>query len=153
MPPKAPTTTPPTVITTLGISGDTSIGKGNLRVVTMEQLQLVVNQLIGNSRALKQRINKIGTSKIKMPFIKRYSGKKTKLKGFLIQIRLKIRNEGIKLLIIVDQVAYIGFFLTGRALKQFKLYLIEYKTNKLATANNEVKYIFLSQQGFIDRLT
>jgi len=38
MPLKAPTITPPTVITTLGISGDTSIGKGDLRVVTIEQL-------------------------------------------------------------------------------------------------------------------
>ena len=36
--PKALTITLPTVITTLGISGDTSIGKGDLRVVTMEQL-------------------------------------------------------------------------------------------------------------------
>jgi len=52
-----------------------------------------------------------------MPSIKRFSGKKIKLKGFLIQIRLKIRNKGAKLLIIVDQVAYVGLFLTGRALK------------------------------------
>ena len=41
---KAPTITPPTVITTLGTSGDTSIGNGNLRVV---------NQLIENGRALE----------------------------------------------------------------------------------------------------
>ena len=44
----------------------------------------------------------MGTSKIKMLSIKRFSSKKIKLKGFLTQIRLKIRNEGIKLLIIVD---------------------------------------------------
>jgi len=36
MPLKAPTITPPTAITTLGISGDTSIGDSNLRVVTIE---------------------------------------------------------------------------------------------------------------------
>jgi len=36
MPLKAPTTTLPMAITTLGISGDTSIGKGDLKVVTME---------------------------------------------------------------------------------------------------------------------
>ena len=35
---KAPTTTLPTVATSLGMGGDTSIGKGDLRVVTMEQL-------------------------------------------------------------------------------------------------------------------
>jgi len=33
---KAPTITPPIVITTLGISRDTNIGEGDLRVVTME---------------------------------------------------------------------------------------------------------------------
>jgi len=33
---KALTITLPTAITTLGISGDTSIGEGDLRVVTME---------------------------------------------------------------------------------------------------------------------
>ena len=37
MPPKAPTITPPIAITTLG-EGDTSIGKGNLQVVTMDKL-------------------------------------------------------------------------------------------------------------------
>jgi len=36
MPLKAPTITPPTAITTLGTSRDTSIGDGGLRVVTME---------------------------------------------------------------------------------------------------------------------
>jgi len=36
MPPKAPTITPPTVITTLDISRDTSIGDSDLRVVTIE---------------------------------------------------------------------------------------------------------------------
>jgi len=35
---KALTITPPIVITTLGTSGDTSIGNGDLRVVTIEQL-------------------------------------------------------------------------------------------------------------------
>ena len=33
---KALTITPPMAITTLGTSGDTSIGDGDLRVVTME---------------------------------------------------------------------------------------------------------------------
>ena len=34
--PKALNITPPTAITTLGMSGDTSMGKGDLRVVVME---------------------------------------------------------------------------------------------------------------------
>ena len=51
---------------------------------------------------LKNKINKIGITKIKMPLIKRFSGEKAKLKGFLTQIKLKIRYKGIKLLIVVD---------------------------------------------------
>jgi len=34
----------------------------------------------------------------------------------------KVVQEGVKLAILVDQVAYIGLFLTGRALKWFKPY-------------------------------
>ena len=44
----------------------------------------------------------MGVLKIKMPSIKRFSSKKSKLKGFLTQIRLKIRNKGARLLIVAD---------------------------------------------------
>jgi hypothetical protein len=50
-------------------------------------------------------------SKIKMPSIKRFSGEKAKLKGFLTQIKLKIRYKRQKLPIVIDQVAYTGLFL------------------------------------------
>ena len=46
-----------------------------------------------------------------MPSVKRFNKEKLKLKGFLTQIKLKVRYKGIKLPIIVDQVAYIGLFL------------------------------------------
>jgi hypothetical protein len=62
---------------------------------------------------LDNKINSIGMSKIKMPSVKRFSREKAKLKGFLTQIKLKIRYKGIKLPIIVDQMAYTGLFLTG----------------------------------------
>ena len=52
-----------------------------------------------------------------MPSVKRFSGEKVKLKGFLTQIKLKIRHKGVKLSIVVDQVAYAGLFLTGYILK------------------------------------
>ena len=39
---------------------------------------------------------------------------------------LKLRYEGPKIVTLADAVAYIGIFLTGKALKWFKLYLIEY---------------------------
>jgi hypothetical protein len=60
----------------------------------MGQLHKVVNQLINNSVALNDKINSIGILKVKMPLIERFSGKKVKLKGFLTQIKLKIRYKG-----------------------------------------------------------
>jgi hypothetical protein len=50
----------------------------------MGQLCEVVNQLTNNSVVLNDKINSIGMSKVKMPLIKRFSGEKAKLKGFLI---------------------------------------------------------------------
>jgi hypothetical protein len=58
-------------------------------------------------------------------------------------MKLKIRHKGQKLPIIINQVAYIGLFLTGQTLKWFKLYLVKYKANSLITKNNKVRYMFL----------
>ena len=55
-----------------------------------------------NGQALENKIAKMGIFKVKMPSIKRFSGKKAKLKGFLTQIKLKIRYKGAKLPIIVN---------------------------------------------------
>ena len=49
----------------------------------MGQLYEVVNQLTNNSVVLNNKINSIEISKVKMPSIKRFSGEKVKLKGFL----------------------------------------------------------------------
>ena len=94
----------------------------------------------------------MGIFKVKIPSIKRFSGEKVKLKGFLTQIKLKIRHKRQKLPIVVDQVAYTGLFLAGQIFKQFKLYLIKYKANSLTTRNNEMRYMFLIQEGFANRL-
>jgi hypothetical protein len=79
---------------TLGLVGDTNMANIDLQVVTMGQLYEVVNQLINNSVALDNKINSMGIFKVKMPSIKRFSGEKAKLKGFLTQIKLKIRHKG-----------------------------------------------------------
>ena len=50
----------------------------------MGQLQQIVNQLTSNGQVLENKITEMGISKIKMPLIKRFSGEKAKLKGFLI---------------------------------------------------------------------
>ena len=39
---------------------------------------------------------------------------------------LKLRYKGPKIVTPADTVAYAGIFLTGKALKWFKLYLMEY---------------------------
>ena len=140
------------IVTALGLVEDTSIAKINLQVVTVAQLQEVINQLTVNSVVLDVKINSISIIKVKMPSVKRFRGEKSKLKGFLTQIKLKIRHKGQKLPVVVDQVVYVGLFLTGYILKQFKLYLTEYKANGLTTVNTKVKYIFLSQEGFYNRL-
>jgi hypothetical protein len=72
-----------TTAMTLGLVGDTSIADIDSQVVTMGQLYKVVNQLTNNSVALNNKINSIGMAKVKMPSIKRFSGEKVKLKGFL----------------------------------------------------------------------
>jgi hypothetical protein len=79
MPPKIILTT----ATTSGLVGDTNITNTDLQVVIMGQLYKVVNQLTNNSIVLDNKINSIGISKVKMPLIKRFSGEKVKLKGFL----------------------------------------------------------------------
>jgi hypothetical protein len=50
----------------------------------MGQLRKIVNQLTNNSVVLDDKINSIGIFKVKIPSIKRFSGEKIKLKGFLI---------------------------------------------------------------------
>jgi hypothetical protein len=44
----------------------------------------------------------MGIFKVKMPSIKRFNKEKVKLKGFLTQIKLKIRYKGQKLPIVAD---------------------------------------------------
>jgi len=39
---------------------------------------------------------------------------------------MKVRSEGLKLLIPVDAVAYAGLFLTGEPLKWFKPYFLKF---------------------------
>ena len=61
-----------------------------------------------------------------MLIIKRFNGIRLKLKGFFIQIRLKLYNKGYKVFIQFDAVAYAGLFLIGRVLEWFKPYIIEF---------------------------
>ena len=49
--------------------------------------------------------------------VKYFSGEAYKLRGFLIQIKIKITNKRLGLLIAIKQVTYIGLFLLGKVLK------------------------------------
>ena len=52
-----------------------------------------------------------------MPSVKYYLGEVYKLKGFLIQIKIKITNKGLRLPTVIKQVAYAGLFLIGKVLE------------------------------------
>ena len=73
----------PTIATASGLVDDTNIADIDLQVVTIGQLQAIINQLTSNRQALENKINEIGIFKIKMPLVERFSGKKVKLKRFL----------------------------------------------------------------------
>ena len=73
------------IATTLGSVGDTSMADLSvvLQIVTVGQLQDIVDQFTNNRTVLENRINEMGMIKVKMPLIKKFSGEKVKLKGFL----------------------------------------------------------------------
>ena len=55
----------------------------NLQVVTMKQLREIVDYMNNNMQALDNKVNEIGMTKVKLPFIERFDGTRLKLKGFL----------------------------------------------------------------------
>ena len=75
---------------------------------------------------------------IKILLVKYFLGEVYKLRGFLIQIKIKITNKGLGLPIAIKQVTYVGLFLTKRVLKQFKPYFTKVQLNGLNTTNIEV---------------
>ena len=78
-----------------------------------------------------------------MPSVKYYLGEAYKLRGFLTQIKIKITNEGLGLLIVIKQIAYTGLFLIGRVLEWFKPYFTKIQLNGMSTNNIEAWYMFL----------
>ena len=57
-----------------------------------------------------------------MPLVKYFSREVYKLKGFFIQVKIKIVNKGLGLPTVIEQVAYIGLYLLGKVLEWFKPY-------------------------------
>ena len=79
-----------------------------------------------------------------MLLVEYYLGEAYKLKEFLTQIKIKITNKGLGLLIVIKQVAYAGLFLMGRVLEWFKPYLTKIQLNGMSTINIEARYMFLT---------
>ena len=73
----------PITATASKLVSNTNMADIDSQVVITGQLQQIVNQLTSNRQVLENKIAEIGMSKIKMPLIKRFSGEKAKLKGFL----------------------------------------------------------------------
>ena len=52
-----------------------------------------------------------------MLLVKYFSGEAYKLRGFFIQIKIKITNKGLGLPTVIKQIAYVELFLTERVLE------------------------------------
>ena len=87
-----------------------------------------------------------------MLLVKCFLGEVYKLKKFLTQIKIKIINKGLGLLMAIEQVAYAGLFLTERVLEWFEPYFTKVQINGLNTINIKVRYIFLIWDGFANQL-
>ena len=73
----------PTTATALESVSDINMADMDLQVVIIGQLQAIINQFTSNRQVLENKINKMGITKVKILSVKRFSGKKAKLKGFL----------------------------------------------------------------------
>ena len=67
--------------------------------------------------------------------VKQFSRKVYKLKGFLIQVKIKIVNKGLGLPTVIKQVAYTRLYLLEKVLEWFKPYLTEIQINSMSTIN------------------
>ena len=67
--------------------------------------------------------------------VKYFIGELYKLKGFFIQVKIKITNKSLGLPTSIKQMAYTGLFLLGRVLEWFKPYFTKIQKNGLNTTN------------------
>ena len=71
-------------------------------MVIMGQLKNVVEQMQNNIIALDNKINNVGSAKIKLFLIKYFNKTCIKFKGYLMQMKFKLAYEKLKLLILGD---------------------------------------------------
>ena len=85
--------------------------------------------------------------------IKQFNGDRSKVKGFLTQIKLKLQTEKTKFALLRNLVIYARLFLIKRELKWFTPYLTKYQNNRAIIDHLETKFIFIGQDAFAERLT
>ena len=68
-----------------------------------------------------------------MLLVKYFLGEVYKLREFLTQIKIKITNKGLRLLMAIEQIAYARLFSLGRVLEWFELYFTKIQVNGMST--------------------
>jgi len=76
-----------------------------------------IQQLMDNQAVMKEQLDTQKYQPVKMPSIKKFNRDQLKLKGFLMQIKIRINNEGPKLVTPFNKVIYAGMHLIGKPLK------------------------------------
>ena len=76
-----------------------------------------MEQINQGQEAFNNKLNSIGTNAVKLLAVKWFNGIRIKLKGYFIQISLKLKYKRPKIVTPVDAVIYTGIFLIGRALE------------------------------------
>ncbi len=71
-------------------------------MVTIKELKEIIDYIKNNTQALDNKVNEIKIAKVKLLSIECFDGTRLKLKGFLLQIRFKITQENIKIVIPID---------------------------------------------------
>ena len=66
---------------------------------------------------IKEQLNTQKHQPVKMPSIEKFNRNQFKLKGFLMQIKIKIDNKGPKLATPFNKIIYAGMHLIGKPLK------------------------------------
>ena len=70
-----------------------------------------------NQAVFKEQLDKQKHQPVKMLVIKKFNKNQLKLKGFLMQIKIKINNEGLRLATLFNKVIYAGMHLIGKPFK------------------------------------
>jgi len=84
---------------------------------------------------MKEQLDAKKHQPVKMPSIEKFNEDWLKLKGFLMQIKIRINNEGLRLATPFNKIIYAGMHLIEKPLKWFQPYLSKAQMNRVTTTN------------------